>query len=142
MKGVLIYLVLVGIPVAGVIGVLQAGRDIIPPPYLGGTWSLLIQPDYACAPSAAGDSLTMVVSQSGPHLAVNFPGSALPQLKGRTNGDSLGATSSSDSVQLHASVKRGENRITGILVGMPCAGARSTTIQGTRPAAPGSEDPS
>ena len=141
MKSVIIYLILVGIPVAGVIGVLRIGRHITPPPYVGGTWAVTIRPDSLCGPSAPADSLTMVVSQSGPHIAVSFQDSTLPRLKGRTYGRHFRVAGISAPVRLHASVKRGENRIRGILVGTPCAAARRTLLRGARVAAPGAVDP-
>jgi hypothetical protein len=137
MKSVVIYLILVGIPIAGVIGVLRAGQHITPPPYVGGTWAVTFVPDTTCHSIAAGDSLTMVVMQSGSHVVITSANPVLPKLRGLANGQYFRATSGSDSVQMHGAIKRGEDRMRGFLVAMPCAAARRTTFRGTRVAAPG-----
>ncbi|MEP7324688.1 MAG: hypothetical protein ABI836_01960 [Gemmatimonadota bacterium] len=139
MRGVVIYLLLVGIPVAGVIGVLEVGRRITPPPFLGGTWALAISADSSCGGPAPADSLTMVISQSGTHIAVNFPGSTLPELKGRAMGDSIRVAGNADSVQLNALVEDRENRMSGILRGVPAACAGATMVLGTRATPPGAD---
>ena len=137
MKSVVIYLILVGIPIAGVVGVLQAGRHITPPPYVGGTWAVTIVPDSTCHPSTPGDSMTVVVMQSGSHLVVTSDNPMLPKLRGLANGQYFRVGSTSDSVHMHGSIKRGENRMRGFLVGVPCAAAGRTIFRGTRVAPPG-----
>ncbi|HEV8123731.1 MAG TPA: hypothetical protein VGP80_05790 [Gemmatimonadales bacterium] len=139
MKSFVIYLILVGIPIAGVVGVLQAGRGITPPPYVGGTWAVTFVPDSTChsSPGAPEDSVTSVIMQSGSHVVVTFANSALPKLRGLANGQYFRVASSSDSVHMHGAIKRGENRMRGFLVGVPCAAARRTTFRGTRVAPPG-----
>jgi hypothetical protein len=134
LKSVVIYLILVGIPIAGVFGVLRVGRHITPPPYVGGTWQLAMTPDSLCHSTTQADSLLMTVSQSGPHLSVILKGTAETRLSGRAYGAHF-RVAGSEQV-LHASVKRGENRIRGILVGLPCSAARRTLIQGKRLLAP------
>lgn len=140
MKGVLIYLVLVGIPVAGVIGVLRVGRRIVPPPYVGGTWAVTIIGDTTCQAPPAGDSLTMVVSQSGPHVVVVFENSKLPQLKGRADRPRFKVSNDAEQVEMHALVREKVNRMRAILVGTPCVAARETILHGVRVAAPGAVD--
>ena len=140
MKGVLIYLILVGIPVAGVIGVLRVGQRITPPPYVGGTWAVTIRPDSNCRAAAPTDSVTMIVAQSGPHVSVAFDDADLPKLSGRAYGRYFRVGGSSGNVDLHAAIKRGEDRMRGFLVGIPCAAARKTLLRGTRVAAPGAVD--
>ena len=140
MKSVVIYLILVGIPIAGVIGILRVGQRLTPPPYVGGTWAVTIRPDSGCHPTAPNDSVTMVVSQSGPHIAVSFDNDSLPKLSGRAYGRYFRVAGSSGQVDLHAAVKRGEDRMRGFLIGIPCAAARKTMVNGTRVAAPGAVD--
>lgn len=140
MKSVLIYLALVVIPVAGVIGVLRVGRNITPPPYVGGTWAVTIRSDSTCHSPTLTDSVTMAVSQSGPHVAISFADSNLPKLRGRAYGRFFRVAGTSDKVHMHGSMKRGENRMRGFLVGVPCEAARRTLLQGTRVAAPGAID--
>jgi hypothetical protein len=135
MKSVLLYLLLVGIPVAGVALVLRLGRSIVPPPYVGGTWRMTMSPDSLCRSDLKVDSLLMEVSQSGPHIAVRLADSRGTRLKGRAYGVHF-RVSSSDAIHLHASVKRGTNQIRGILVGLPCSAARKTLLRGRRILAP------
>lgn len=45
MKSVLLYVALVGIPLLGVLGILQAGRALVPPPAFAGTWRVTASPD-------------------------------------------------------------------------------------------------
>jgi hypothetical protein len=131
MKSFLIYLILVGIPVVGVIGVLRAGRHITPAPYVGGTWKVTVSPDSLCPSATAGDTVVLTVSQSGPHITATLKTPQEIKLSGRAYGAQF-RVSGSDQVQLHAAVKRGENRMRGILVGYPCAAARRTLLRGNR----------
>jgi hypothetical protein len=62
MKTVLLYLGLVGLPLLGVLGILQVGRGLTAPPAFGGTWRL------AAAASEDGCTLPAAplhVAQSG-----------------------------------------------------------------------------
>lgn len=64
MRSILLYLALVGVPLLGVLGILQIGRGLVPPPAFGGTWR--IEPETA--ESGAGCALpagTMRIEQSG-----------------------------------------------------------------------------
>lgn len=137
MKGVLIYLVLVGIPIAGVLGVLRLGRDITPAPYVGGTWSATIRPDSVCVNHVVNDTSTMVVSQSGTHLTITFTRQAPARLKGRIYGPHFSVATERDSVRLHAVKMRERDRMRGMFVGFPCAAARTTFLRGVRIAPPG-----
>jgi hypothetical protein len=129
MKSILLYLLLVGIPVSGVALVLRAGRAIVPPPYVGGTWQLRMEPDTLCRPASA-DSLQMVVQQSGPHLVVVFGDSSGGRLKGQAYGVHFRVSSAAAS--MHAAVKRGTDSIRGSLVAIPCAAARRSRFWGHR----------
>lgn len=136
MKAVLIYLVLVGIPVAGVIGVLRMGRDIIPAPSVGGTWSATIRRDSACGSPAVDDTATVVVSQSGPRLDIQFSRPDLVDLRGRIYGTHF-SVSGGTAVRLHAAKLREKDRMRGVIVGYPCPAARQTLLRAVRVAAPG-----
>jgi hypothetical protein len=97
-------------------------------------------PDSSCLAAAASDSVTMIVSQSGPHISVAFDDDSLPKLSGRAYGRYLRVVGASGKVDLHAAIKRGEDRMRGVLVGVPCVAARKTILHGTRVAAPGAVD--
>jgi hypothetical protein len=76
MKSLLLYLAIVGIPLAGLFGILHAGSRLEVPPSIGGSWRL-------DAPSPPGE---IVISQSGVHLAVEMDG---VRMRGEIRGDSL-----------------------------------------------------
>jgi len=76
MKSFLLYPALVGIPLAGLLGILHAGSRLEAPASIGGSWRL-------DAPSPPGE---IVISQSGVHLAVEMDG---VRMRGEIRGDSL-----------------------------------------------------
>jgi len=78
MKSLLIYLALVGLPLAGLAGILRAGSRLHAPPAVGGAWRVE-------APASPADSL-LEVSQSGEHAVVRFGGA---RMLGEVRGDSL-----------------------------------------------------
>ena len=76
-RPVLLYLVLVGIPILGILGLLQFGQTLSAPISVAGTWNAQLSlPDQL--DSAAGDPLIhpgptlLNISQSGPHLFIAF----------------------------------------------------------------------
>ncbi len=68
MKSALLYLVLVGLPVLGVVGILRLGESIEPPPSVGGVWRV------AGGASCAVPEGAFEIEQSGVFLHVLFPG--------------------------------------------------------------------
>jgi hypothetical protein len=79
MKSLLLYLLLVGLPVAGVLGILHAGRGLQAPPAIGGAWRT--------DASGQGPAAEIVLAQSGEHVEVAVAGG--PRLRGRVRGDSV-----------------------------------------------------
>jgi len=81
MKLVALYLMLVGVPLAGLAAILHAGRALRAPAAIGGAWrveSLVL---------AAGDTLeSIALTQSGEHVEVELGAASL---RGRFVGDSL-----------------------------------------------------
>ena len=97
MKLVAIYLLLVGIPLAGLAAILHAGRALHAPPAIGGEWRV---------EGAAADSVaSLAISQSGEHVEVSL-GAA--RLRGRLAGDSVVAERRGSAApcarQLHARI--------------------------------------
>lgn len=91
MKSFLTYAVLVGVPGAGLLGILNAGQSLRAPHAVGGEWRVE-------AGALAGTTLR--VEQSGEHLSLVVPGAAvrgergevrLParSLRGRIRGDTV-----------------------------------------------------
>ena len=71
---------MVCLPVAGVLGVLHAGRGLRAPHAIGGEWRI------AAGPLAGS---TFVVQQSGEHLSLVLPVEGGIQLRGKSRGDTL-----------------------------------------------------
>lgn len=65
MRSTLVYLLLVGAPLAGLLWILRLGQDLSPPPALGGPWQLQDAALVRCL-GAANDQLT--IEQSGQFL--------------------------------------------------------------------------
>src|SRR5690554_5594089 len=87
-RSVLIYLILVGIPFAGLVGVLGIGRSLEAPAYLGGNW--IVDPatveslQRSCAPLAFPDGTPEVeISQSGLFVRLWFKDAAQTFMTGR-----------------------------------------------------------
>jgi hypothetical protein len=71
---------MVFLPIAGVLGVLHAGRDLRAPHAIGGEWRI------AAGPLAGS---TFVVQQSGEHLSLVLPVRGGIHLRGKSRGDTL-----------------------------------------------------
>ncbi|HEY0155134.1 MAG TPA: hypothetical protein VGB92_24190 [Longimicrobium sp.] len=80
MKSLLTYVMMVFLPIAGVLGVLHAGRDLRAPHAIGGEWRI------GAGPLAGA---TFVVQQSGEHLSLVLPVRGGIQLRGKSRGDTL-----------------------------------------------------
>lgn len=78
MRSLLLYLALVGLPLAGLFGILRAGSRLEAPPAVGGAWRVE-------APASPADSV-LEVSQSGVHAVVRHGG---VRMRGEVRGDSL-----------------------------------------------------
>jgi hypothetical protein len=78
-KSVLLYVVLVGTPLLGLLSIIEAGEKIVPPRSVGGDWELAGDSGSELAGSCLAAAFTrqpskLVVSQSGPHLELMFLG--------------------------------------------------------------------
>lgn len=80
MKSFFTYLVLVGFPAAGLLGILHVGRGLHAPRAIGGEWRIAARP-------LAGS--TFVVQQSGEHLSLVLPVDGGILLRGKSRGDTL-----------------------------------------------------
>lgn len=102
MKTILIYVLLVGAPLLGLLGILRAGERIVPPRHVGGEWAA--GPALAAALRAACPDLvfpaagpTLDVSQSGTRAVVTLNDSAATPLEARLDGDALAAATEEGS---------------------------------------------
>lgn len=107
---------MVGGPIAGVLGVLHAGRDLRAPHAIGGEWRV------------AGGELAgtlFVVEQSGEYLSIDGPVEGV-RLRGKLRGDTLeldgpGAGSCPTTLRAVLDASAKPRRITGALAGEGCA---------------------
>jgi hypothetical protein len=77
MKAILLYMILVGVPVLGILGLLRVGQRVSAPISLVGKWSAQLTPPNP--QDLAGDdsllrpgSTSLRISQSGSHLLLSF----------------------------------------------------------------------
>src|SRR5690349_13390061 len=99
MKALLAYVLMVGLPVAGILGILRAGEGLAAPAAVHGTWRLAsVSVDGGpCAALAGLREGTMVeVEQSGPHLTARVADGGA-RLSGAIDGDCVSASASSSS---------------------------------------------
>jgi hypothetical protein len=87
LKSIALYLVLVGIPLAGLFALLDWGRALVPPPAIGGRWTVAEPMSAACPglPSAA----VISIEQSGRFLRVRLDD--MPFGEGRLDDGRLSA---------------------------------------------------
>ena len=102
MKTILIYVLLVGAPLLGLLGILRAGERIVPPRHVGGGWAA--EPALAAALRAACPDLVfpaagpaLDVSQSGTRAVVTLNDPAATALDARLDGDALTAATEEGS---------------------------------------------
>ena len=139
MRSAALYLLLVGVPVLGVLGVLRLGERLAPTPAVGGTWRVVS--GAACVVP----DRTFAVEQSGTFLRVLLPGR--PGLPARLAGGVLRADGGARAeispgcrngdVRMRASVGPGvADRFEGTM-GVPgCAGCPMAAFAAVRVPAP------
>jgi hypothetical protein len=96
MKTAIIYILLVGAPLLGLLGILRVGERIVPPRHVGGEW--VVEPAFAAAARAACPDLVfpaagprLDVSQSGTRAVLTLNDTAAATLDARLDGPSLAA---------------------------------------------------
>ena len=93
-KFICAYLLFVGLPLAGLTAILRAGRNLVAPLSVDGTWTVETEPGQAalslCLKSAANVPVT--ISQSGRNLAFHMAGDPRVISSGRIDGDLLRAS--------------------------------------------------
>lgn len=123
MKTAILYLVLVGLPTLGVLGVLRAGQSLTPPVSVSGLWNVEIS-TQAAGNSPCGEQfdkseiLSLSIKQSGTHLLFSFEKKKI-NLAGEIDGPNGGAAAvrlsaatasedagQADAVRLRATAER------------------------------------
>jgi hypothetical protein len=96
MKSALRYFVMVGIPIVGVFGILRLGKDLKPPISVGGVWNVEVRsPPAGALPcnNFGSNPRILTISQSGPHLSLEFDSPNETKLSGEINDEIIGARS-------------------------------------------------
>lgn len=94
MKAILLYLVLVGAPLVGLLAMLRVGQTLEVPPSIGGAWVIDPTTAQAIKRSCAALDLPdqnpeMTISQSGRYVQVRFNDTAQTAMIGRLHANSL-----------------------------------------------------
>jgi hypothetical protein len=152
MRIILHYLVLVGVPVLGVLGLLQVGERLTAPVSVGGTWSAEIDEQTVDDPACGGlsswsEPVILTISQSGPNLLLTINNQEKISMAGQIKGMKISARgavhSSADvttEIHLEATVDRqaepdgllGELTINNCLTPAPLTATRQPKSQGTQ----------
>lgn len=127
-RSLITYVVLVGLPLAGLLGVLRAGQGLHAPPPVDGTWQTIAAGTGALTPLVprGADPTRLEVHQSGTYFSVDV---GPHHLSGRIRGDSLvahsGATAArgtdgcgrAGAMELHAALDMAAepDRLTAVL---------------------------
>lgn len=124
MKSVLTYVLLVGGPGAGVLGILHKGRELRAPRSVDGEWRVELA--GVAAPGV------MKIQQSGPHLSVTLPG-ANGALDGSIEGVAVQAhpAPGCTAAGLRARLDRATGTLAGEIAGDDCVAAafRATRVE-------------
>jgi hypothetical protein len=88
LKSLALYLVLVGIPLAGLFALLDWGQRLVPPPAVGGRWTIVEPGAAACPGLPAG--VVLSIEQSGRFLQLRFDD--LPAADGRLDDGTITAS--------------------------------------------------
>lgn len=134
MRAVLLYALLVGGPVLGLLGILEAGERLVPPRSVGGSWSVELPRGGARCVAATE---RMVVAQSGARAQVELVpvGIVIPV---EVRGDSVagGGPIRSDACPgarlLLAARISGENALSGMLALVGCPGCAPVPFEAAR----------
>jgi hypothetical protein len=149
---VISYVLLVGIPLLGVVGVLGAGRSLTGPISVAGTWNLQIDPSVTQVKSCvAGLGFThsniLDISQSGRYLTLTLNSQPKVGLPGTLQGKTVAANLTSpfetscdgaSGLSLTAEIdpKATPRTMSGVLKFDGCASCGSTNFQAVRQVLP------
>jgi hypothetical protein len=97
MKSIFLYLVLVGLPVLGTVGLLQMGQSLAAPVSVAGTWSAqLTLPSSSDSadrdPLLRSDPTIFTILQSGPSVFLTFDDAQRTKLAGSVDQVTISAT--------------------------------------------------
>lgn len=148
MKGVLLYILLVGLPLLGILEVLHIGKHLKPPIFLGGTWSIQVSRETADIGSCGDlpihfDGALLNISQSGSSLILTFGGEQKTSLAGEIHdsfivagslyqsADKALAADAPGAIRFQAQVDQ-PDRLQGVLKLTNCPALQSLPFTATR----------
>lgn len=125
LRSLLLYVVLVGLPLAGVTGVAYLGERLEAPASVKGRWQIEVEGAAAEAPACAaslGEALALTIVQSGPNLRLTFNDVAQTTMAGQVNGLLVTAREASGTLELQATLDRlsQATRLRGTLTASAC----------------------
>jgi hypothetical protein len=131
MRSSLLYLLLVGVPLLGLLAILTAGEQLVPPQAVGGAWTVEGEGSPCVLVMNEPRPTLMNVSQSGTRAEVVFTDEAGTRLSLRLEGDSVTGSGTAaevsgchgDSLALHGRLQTTgtTTKITGALRRVGCA---------------------
>jgi hypothetical protein len=120
---VAVYLLLVGVPVLGLLGILEAGRSIAAPLSIGGEWALESTPTADCAnpPGSLQRQLAWSVSQSGNQALITLHDGYGTTLQATIDGATFTAKSPVASITATIAGKLDQRTLEGKVTLLGCA---------------------
>jgi hypothetical protein len=90
------YIFLVGVPLAGIAGILRAGKGMVAPTSVNGVWKLVADADRLipgpCGEAVMASKTSLTISQSGNFFTLAFDGATEAQGEGAIQGTALKAS--------------------------------------------------
>jgi hypothetical protein len=126
------YLLLVGVPVLGLLGILEAGRTIPAPPSISGDWNIEFDAKASClsGPSALRQP-ALSISQSGTQALITLNDGHATLLEAAIDGAALTAKSASSGISASIAGKPGERTLEGKMNFAGCAPVAFRAIRQT-----------
>jgi hypothetical protein len=116
------YLLLVGIPALGLLGILEAGRRIPAPLSITGDWNVEFDPATHCANALAGlRQPALNISQSGTQALITWNDGHAATLEATIDGATLTAKSPAASIAASIGGKPGARTLDGKMSFDGCA---------------------
>jgi hypothetical protein len=147
MRTMVVYLVLVGTPLLGVIGIIRTGERIVASHPVAGVWELDAESTRRLAAPCLSfvfkkEPAELLVSQSGTYLDLRFADRSRSSLSGTLRGDSLSGEltlperatcpGAAVDVRAHITAESGLHRMTGTVSHKGCSECPNTHFEAVR----------
>jgi hypothetical protein len=125
------YLLMVGVPVLGLLGILRAGRGLSAPPSVGGEWALSADPTVNCAnpPGSLQRQLAWSISQSGTQALITLADGHATTLEATIDGATLTSKSPMGSIAATIAGSLDQRTIEGKITLVGCAPAAFRAVR-------------